>query len=456
MSGIDTLNIAKDGLLSHQTAISLTGTNVTNANTAGYSRQRAVFSTTEQSVEIIGIERIYDHFIGVQINEQTNNLGYSEAKKDALDRIEMIFNESDAGGINELLSEFWGAWEGLSANPSGQAERLTLVSVSQSLTSLFRSSGDDLLAAQNDANARVSSLVGEVNDYAADIADVNNKIAQSVGSENDSGINTLKDRQETLLASLAEIVDFHYVRNADNSVSVFLSNGMPVVDGGQSWELDVVADDQTAFYNVVFADDPTVEINTSLTGGSLAAYLEVRDTTAVGYINSLDSLAAALASEVNTQHGLGYDLNQDAGGAFFYFDVNPEVQEARYLKVSTDIVSDVNKIAASATVDGDGENATSISSLQNELTMNSNTATFGAYYSALVGQVGQDAAYVNRSYKHDSDLLTQLINKRDVTSGVSIDEEMINLIKFQTGYNASARLFVAAEELSDTLLNLIR
>jgi len=278
---------------------------------------------------------------------------------------------------------------------------------------------------------------------------------QSVGGESDSSVNTLKDTQENLLASLAEIVDFHYVRNADNSVSVFLSNGMPVVDGVQSWELDVVADDQTTFYNVVFADEPTVEINASLTGGSLAAYLEVRDTTVVGYMDSLDTLAASFASEVNAQHGLGYDLNQDAGEAFFYFDIEPEVQGARYLKVSADIVADTSKIAASATVNGDGGNATSISALQDALTMSSDTSTFGAYYSAIVGQIGQDAAYMNRSYEHDSDLLTQLTNKREETAGVSIDEEMINLIKYQTGYNASARLFIAAEELSDVLLSLI-
>ncbi|MBW2673669.1 MAG: flagellar hook-associated protein FlgK [Deltaproteobacteria bacterium] len=457
MSGIDTLNIAKDSLLSHQTAINLTGTNIANANTIGYSRQRAMFSTLVQSVEIAGIERIYDPFLGVQINDQANDLGDSEAKKDGLVRIEMTFNESGAGGINELLSKFWGAWEDLSANPSGQAERLTLSSVSQSLASLFRSYGDDLLAAQEDANSRVSSLVDQVNSYVSDLADINNRIAQSGGSAADSpDMNSLKDRQESLLSDLAGIVDFHYTRNADDSISVFLSNGLPLVDGGQNWALDVVTDDQTSFYNVVFADDATVEINSSLTKGSLAAYLEIRDTTAVGYIDSLNTLAAALVDQVNTQHALGYDLDQDLGGDFFYFDVSPEVQEARYMKVSADIIADTSKIAASATVNRDGENAVTMSGIQDALTMSSGTSTFSSYYSSLVGQIGQDVAYVDSSFDHYTDLMTQLTNKREEVSGVSIDEEMMSLIKYQTGYNASARLFTAAEELADTLMSLVQ
>ncbi|MBW2560087.1 MAG: hypothetical protein JRE40_04435, partial [Deltaproteobacteria bacterium] len=199
MSGIDTLNIAKDSLLSHQTAINITGTNISNANTAGYSRQRAMFSTLVQSVEVAGIERIYDQFLGVQINEQANNLGDSEAKRDALGRIEMTFNETGGGGINELLNKFWGAWEDLSANPSGQAERQALVSVSQSLTSMFRSYGDDIISAQNDANTRIPLLVDQVNDYASDIADMNGKILQSGTSvTDDPDLNSIKDKRANL------------------------------------------------------------------------------------------------------------------------------------------------------------------------------------------------------------------------------------------------------------------
>ncbi|RZB34944.1 MAG: flagellar hook-associated protein 1 FlgK [Desulfobacteraceae bacterium Eth-SRB1] len=460
MSGIDALNIAKDSLLSHQTAINLTGTNIANANTPGYSRQRAAFSTLIQSVEIAGIERIYDQFLGVQINEQANDLGDSEARKDALGRIEMTFNETDGGGINELLNKFWGAWENLSTNPSGQAERQALVSVSESLTSMFRSYSNELRSAQDDANTRIPALVNQVNGYASDIADINARILQAGTEDTDEpGLNSLRDKRAKLLSGLAEIVDFHYVKDSKDSISVFLSNGMPMVEGGQTWELGVKTETQTSFHNVVFKDDPDKKvINSSITKGKLAAFLEVRDVTIggeEGYMASLDALAAALVKEVNAQHKKGYDMSQNLGEDFFIFDIDPEVKEAGYMKVSADIIADINKIAASETVNGDGGNAVSMNAIKNELTMN-DTSTFSSYYSALVAQVGQDVAYVNRSFDHHTNLMSQLTNRREGISGVSIDEEMMNLIRYQTGYNASARLFGAAQELADTLLNLVK
>ncbi len=460
MSGLDALNIAKDSLLSHQTAINITGTNIANTNTSGYSRQRAAFSTLVQSVEIAGIQRIYDQFLGVQINEQANDLGDSEARKDALGRIEMTFNETDGGGINELMNKFWSAREDLSANSSGQAERQTLVSVSESLTSMFRSYSDDLRSAQDDANARIPILVDQINDYASDIADINARILQAGTEDTDEpGLNSLRDKRAKLLSELAQIVDFHYVKDAKDAISVFLSNGMPLVEGDQTWELDVDPDtlgSNPSFYNIVFKDDADKVINTSITKGKLAAFLEVRDTTAKDYMESLDALASALVEKVNEQHEKGYDMNQNLGEDFFVFDIDPEVEEARYMKVNADIIADINKIAASETVNGDGGNALSMNAIKDDLTMDDEKSTFSSYYSSLVSQVGQDVAYVNRSFDHHTDLMGQLTNRREGISGVSIDEEMMNLIRYQTGYNASARLFGAAQELADTLMSLVK
>ena len=144
------LNTSRDSLLAHQTAMSVTAGNIANVNTPGYSRQRAVFSSSGAlesgtvGVNVTDIERIYDRLLEVQVSDQEQNVGYSEARNDALNRVDSIFNESDGGGINELLNEFWSAWEDLSANPDGQVERLALVSVSQSLAFVFRQYSDEL------------------------------------------------------------------------------------------------------------------------------------------------------------------------------------------------------------------------------------------------------------------------------------------------------------------------
>jgi len=456
MSAISLLNTAKDGLLAHQTAMNLTGSNITNVDTPGYTRQRPVFSSWGSvdkgtGVGIEKIERVYDRFLGVQINDKMHDVGYSEAKKGALENIEIIFNESSSSGINELLNRFWSSWEDLSANPAGQVERDALVSASRNLASVFRSSSDELVSVQNDANAEIAGLIDQANGYISDIADLNGKIAAIKTGKGDA--NNLIDKRAEALKGLAGILDFQHLEDSDASVNVFLSNGMPLVMGDRTWELGVKTDPANSnFYNVVFRDDPAEEVlNNVVTKGKLAGFLEVRDDKVVNYLSDLDSLAASIIAEVNAQHQSGYDMGHNLGGVFF-----EPATAAGDMRVSTDIAEDVNKIAASETVNDDGGNAELIGAIKDKLVMNGGTSTFNSYYASFVGKIGQDLADEERGLDHHTDIMNQLINKREGISGVSIDEEMINLARYQLGYNSAARLCNVADELIDTLLNLVR
>jgi len=456
MSAISLLNTAKDGLLAHQTAMNLTGSNITNVDTPGYTRQRPVFSSWGSvdkgtGVGIEKIERVYDRFLGVQINDKMHDVGYSEAKKGALENIEIIFNESSSSGINELLNRFWSSWEDLSANPAGQVERDALVSASRNLASVFRSSSDELVSVQNDANAEIAGLIDQANGYISDIADLNGKIAAIKTGKGDA--NNLIDKRAEALKGLAGILDFQHLEDSDASVNVFLSNGMPLVMGDRTWELGVKTDPANSnFYNVVFRDDPAEEVlNNVVTKGKLAGFLEVRDDKVVNYLSDLDSLAASIIAEVNAQHQSGYDMGHNLGGVFF-----EPATAAEDMRVSTDIAEDVNKIAASETVNDDGGNAELIGAIKDKLVMNGGTSTFNSYYASFVGKIGQDLADEERGLDHHTDIMNQLINKREGISGVSIDEEMINLARYQLGYNSAARLCNVADELIDTLLNLVR
>lgn len=456
MSAISLLNTAKDGLLAHQTAMNLTGSNITNVDTPGYTRQRPVFSSWGSvdkgtGVGIEKIERVYDRFLGVQINDKMHDVGYSEAKKGALENIEIIFNESSSSGINELLNRFWSSWEDLSANPAGQVERDALVSASRNLASVFRSSSDELVSVQNDANAEIAGLIDQANGYISDIADLNGKIAAIKTGKGDA--NNLIDKRAEALKGLAGILDFQCLEDSDASVNVFLSNGMPLVMGDRTWELGVKTDPANSnFYNVVFRDDPAEEVlNNVVTKGKLAGFLEVRDDKVVNYLSDLDSLAASIIAEVNAQHQSGYDMGHNLGGVFF-----EPATAAGDMRVSTDIAEDVNKIAASETVNDDGGNAELIGAIKDKLVMNGGTSTFNSYYASFVGKIGQDLADEERGLDHHTNIMNQLINKREGISGVSIDEEMINLARYQLGYNSAARLCNVADELIDTLLNLVR
>ena len=464
MSSISLLNTAKDGLLAHQSAINLTGSNITNVNTPGYTRQVPVFSSRGSidvgaSVEIKKIERVYDKFLGVQINDKMHDLGYREAKKGILEKVEIIFNESSGGGINELLNKFWNSWEDLSANPTGQVEREALVSASQNLASIFRSSNEELVSVQNDANTEIAGLIDQANGYISDIADLNNEIAAIKTGKGDA--NDLRDKRAEALKGLAEIFDFQHLEDSNGSVNVFLPNGMPLVMGDRTWELDVKEDPaDSSFYDVVFQDTAEEVPEGTITKGKLAGFLEIRDDKVPNYIYDLNNLAKSIIDEVNDQHQLGYDMGHNLGGVFFELATGETeatlATAAEDMQVSSVIVGNVNKIAASETVNGGGSNAEAIGAFKDEPFMNGGTSTFNSYYASFVGTVGQDLADEERGLDHHTNLMNQLINKREGISGVSIDEEMTNLIRYQLGYNAAARLCNVADELIDTLLNLVR
>jgi len=465
MSSISLLNTAKDGLLAHQAAIDLTGSNITNVDTPGYTRQRPIFGSrgcidvgagqVQLSVGIKKIERVYDRFLGAQINDRMHNLGYSEAKKGLLEKAEIIFNESNSSGISELLNKFWSAWGDLSKHPSGQVERDALVSTSQNLASGFRSSSDELVSVQNDANTEIADLVHQANVYISDISDLNKEIAAIKTGKGDA--NDLRDKRTEALKGLAEILDFQQLDGPNGSVNVFLSNGMPLVEGDRTWNLDVKTNpdnhpDNPNFYDVIFQDDPDKKVlNNTITKGKLAGSIEVRDVKIVDYMDNLNKLAASIIDKVNTQHQLGYDMDHNLGGVFF-----EPATAAKDMCVSSNIVADANKISASETVNNDGGNAEIIGDLKDKLIMNGDTSTFNSYYASFVGKVGQDLADETRQFDHHTNLMNQLTNKREAISGVSIDEEMTNLIRYRLGYNSAAKLCSIAGKLIDTLLNMVQ
>jgi len=466
MSGISLFNIARDSLLSHQTAINVTGTNVANVHTEGYTRQTALFRPSkavihegavqyQSGVYIDDIVRTYDRFLEAQINDNINSLGYSESRKESLERIEIMFNETGGGGLDELLTKFWNAWDDCATNPAGSAERIAVVSAGESVTSMFRSYGENLFSIRQDTNGEIADSVHSINGIIRDIADINEKIIRILPGT--GGRNDLLDTREQLLSDLSEMVDFNVVENENGTVTVFLANGMPLVEDQQVSELDVVANEENnAFYNVVFANDTDRVLNDVFNGGRMKGLLEIRDTDVPAYMERLDTLAAAVADEVNVRHQAGYDMYGNVGGDFFTFNITPEVTEARYIAVNDDILNDINMIAASETIDGDGNNAATIGSLRYELVMNGNTTTLNGYFGSFVAEIGQDSADMIRAYDYRFTLKSQLTNKREQISGVSIDEEMINLMKYQMGYQAAAKLGSAAEEMSDILMTLVQ
>ena len=166
-------------------------------------------------------------------------------------------------------------------------------------------------------------------------------------------------------------------------------------------------------------------------------------------MQKLDAVAATVISAVNGAHQSGYDVNGDPGVPFFL-----PATTAEGMTLNPAIEADSGKIAASATVNGDGDQARKISTLKDELLMSGGRVTISNYYSSFLASVGQDAAEAARAAERQQAISAQLVSQRESVSGVSLDEEMLSLIKYQAGYNAAGKLCGVVNEMLDTLMAL--
>jgi flagellar hook-associated protein 1 FlgK len=460
------LSIGAGALLSQQRAISVTGNNIANVNTPGYSRQRLNMETNlpvDSPVGLVGfgvqtttVERVYDRFLGVQVNNESANLGRWEAQKGSLERVEVVFDESGGYGLNQALSDFWNSWQDLSMNPSGTVERSVVAAKSQALADTIRQKYADLEQAQADIDAAVRSGIEDINRLTAEIADLNRKIA-STESGGTVNANDYRDSRDLALKQLSEIIGINSFEDSDGQVVVSVGSGRTLVESGNNYALTPT--DPPGHVGIEWPGTP-LPITSEISSGKMAGWLQARDTRIEGYMRNLNDLAQTLAtgdpntplikSSVNTLHASGFGLDGSTGNDLFIGS------GAADMRVNSVILNDYNRIAAASAagaVPGDARNAAAIADLRTAQTMSG--GTFDDAANELVSQVGHDVQEAKTYQSHQTDMLAYLDNYRESVSGVNLDEEMVNLVKYQAAYNAAAKMITMGDEMLNTLMNMI-
>ena len=455
------LSIGSKALMAQQKGINVTGNNIANVNTPGYSRQRLNMSSDVpimtgnglmgSGVTANKVERVYQRFLGIQINNETQSLGQWEAHKDALERVEMIFDESGGYGLNQVMSEFWNAWQDLTNNPSGSVERTVLVAKSEMLTATFSKNYEDLQKIQRDIDWNIEGAVAEINRLSENMVDLNQKIIQVESGGHMA--NDYRDQRDLVLKELSELIDIDSFEDANGGVTVSVGSGQALVEGTHTYKLSTQVN-ASGHQDVTWVDSSgnTLIINNNISKGKLKGWLDARDVDIENSLNKLDTLAQNLMTEVNSLHATGYGLDGSTGNDFF-----TGTASAAGIQVNALIANDINLISAADGIDkpGDNGNAIAIANLQEALTMNGTTATFGAYYDSMVSDAGLAVQQATSYYDHQSQMVLQVENYRESISGVSIDEEAVNLIKYQNAYQAAAKLITTADEMMETVLAMI-
>jgi flagellar hook-associated protein 1 FlgK len=232
-----------------------------------------------------------------------------------------------------------------------------------------------------------------------------------------------------------------------------IGGGKPLVEGPYSWDLSTA--DNGGAQDVFWQDSggSLVNVTGRITGGELKGWIEARNVHIDDYINRLDTLAGTMISEINTLHSAGFTLDSTltTGVAFF------TGSNASDIAVTPGIAADPNLVAAAssaAALPGDNSTALAIADLQNSASMSAGSATFDQYFNSLLGVVGSNVQTAKFSLEHQDSMILSLENRRQEVSGVSLDEEMINLVKFQHAYNAAAKLITTTDEMLQTLLSI--
>jgi len=266
----------------------------------------------------------------------------------------------------------------------------------------------------------------------------------------------LLDNRSKALKDLSSLINVSQLENSDGTIDVYLPNGEPLVQGKTSQTLGVGPDTSGLLLSsdIYFTNTPNDSLNSTLTNGKLAAFIELQNTVIPRYVTYINDFTTDLSFRVNELHTSGYDAYKNIGGEFFTIaDVD---DPSGTIGVNSIIAADPNRIACSETVTGDGEIASRIAAIQNELRMDSGTATLNSFLATMVGEIGSQVSDAKMDSDYQTIIMNQLDNQRESVSGVSIDEEMIQLIKYQMGYTAAGKLVTSAEEMLDTLIGLIK
>jgi flagellar hook-associated protein 1 len=422
------------GLIAHQQAINTTGHNLANANTVGFSRQEALLAAMPAltvpansattgagaqlgtGVDVLAIRRIRDSFLDIQYRAESMQLGNASTKSQSLEQAELAFAEPSDNGINELLGQFWNAWSQLSQAPeAGSAARTNVVRMASSLASAFQTVYAQLTTVATQATDEYNKITGPAGDvdvWARELAQLNDTISHAVAVGQSP--NDLMDRRDFLIDRLSELAQVS-VRDLGTGALRVDFGGVTLVDpaaaGGYTWPQTLTSP-----------------------GGKLGALQDLGSATgpALTYRARLDAVVTDFVTRVNAIHAAPTGVN--------FFD--PAGTTADRISV---VATAATIVTGSDGTAGRNDVASAIAQLRG--------GTVDRNYSSLVAEVGSDVKSIRNSEKIQQALVDAIEDRRQSVQGVSPDEEMTNLIRFQRGYQASARTMTTLDEMLDTLIN---
>ena len=472
---LGTLRLGTRALAAQRQGVEVAGHNLANVNNAAYARQRVSIQSTASSdgltdpvgsgAEVVAIRQIRDQILDRQVITEGGVSGSLEAQQNALKTVQSLLGQSidrgnsgaggtsaadGVGGGQQLaagLTDFFNNFASLAAQPTSLPEREITLRRAASLAAQFPALDNRLSALSTQLDESLNTDLKSANALLSDIARLNGQISRTEAVSGGSA-NDLRDQRQAKMESLSGVIGFDSFESSDGSVGI-------VVGGVSLVTSDIRAKTLETFTNTdgqrMIRASGTTDV-LAITSGRVHGTLDARDGGLKDLRSSINDLAKNLIDEVNAVHTSGFALDGTTCRAFFLGS------SAADIRVNQDLLDNPNslQVSGSAIARGDNRVAQALSQLGNRPIAALDGQTLGNAYNRIVGRLGEELSSVNQQLADQKVVADLLKGQRDSVSGVSIDEEMADLTRFQRGYQASAKLINTIDELMDTTLSLKR
>ena len=474
MTGLShSLNIGSQSLYANQQGIDTTAHNISNAQTEGYSRQRLQLLQREpiskqgvlagNGVYVGSIDRLHNKFIEKQVNIAKTSAENSKARFEALDRLGTIFSPELNHSVASRLNSFFSAWQNLAKYPEELTVRTEVREQGKSLANAFKRTDQEIRRQRAGLNDYVLKTTNEINHALETIAHLNSQIREmETGVRNQS--NDLRDQRDRALLGLSGLVDISYYEDSDGMLTIHGPADTLLVDRGRASSLQVRKNSENdGLYDVIMVDSEsssTRNITRSLENGRLQALVNVRDGMARELLGHNNAMAVRLIERVNDIHRLGFGLEEfrESDKRNFFKAVRDPSMAAQEMEVDLTVLQSTDAVSASSLYGTPGDNvvANEVARVQQEKIFSNGNATLNEYFADYVGGLGMEAQQVKQVEEADQIILSDLNSRREAVSGVSLDEEATNLIRWQTAFTASSKVITTIDEMYETVLGLKR
>ncbi len=489
---------ARSAIAAAQAQMNTINHNIANANTEGYSRQRvdlhqvgpfppATISNYVGSgqigagVAVSDVVRTYDNFIDEQIRRQNSLQQYQQPISNNLSYIESILGEPNGNGLNEAMSNFFNSAQALSIHPDDLSARTSFMLSAKTLLDTAQEQAQLLSALRTNivgdasspvsiSSSQVAITVTQINNDLTQIANLNSQImtASVVGATP----NDLLDQRDKLLNDLSKKLNITVTHQANNMVNVSLGSNDLIRGAVLRDTLQVVANpgptpDPNDTPSLVQLASTSTTVNSDIRGGSLGGLLSIGDnssssTSIRSVLENMDTLFNEIATQVNSLQAAGRDLSGNiptAGNdAIFNLAAGTGLSIFRY-SINENLLADSTLVAAAIDDSGafagrgDGRNALAIAQLASTSLAGLGNFTPGGFFNNTVARLGNDSQAAQRASERLDEVVKQLEQRRSSIRGVNLEEEMVDLMRFQRGFEASARVLSTLDKIIDLIIN---